>query len=296
MLTFEYPFAFVIILFYIVGIKFLKAKKESFYFSNVKMLKFASKKKAILINLIKFITILSLSIALASPIKKDEISTSNSDGYEIALLLDASGSMRRDNKFEVVKKIMSDFIDKRQSDALGLAIYADFAYTAVPLTYDKESIKRLLERIEIGMVGVNQTALYEALFLSSNLFKGSKAKNKIIILPTDGFDNATSIPIETAIQTAQKYGIKVYTIGVGTLRDFDPEILKKIADETGGNYYHASSNNALEQIYSQIDSLEKSEIKSQRYTKKTYYFEYFLGLAFVMMSALFLLTNRKVYV
>ena len=165
--------------------------------------------------LLKFFTIIALTIALASPIQEDEVIVKNDKGYEISLILDASGSMQEYNKFGIVKAIVEDFIDKREHDKLALSIFADFAYVAVPLTYDKKSIKRLLSRLEVGIAGKQRTALYEALFLSSNLFKTSKSKEKIAILLTDGMDNTNTIPLDVAIKTAKKYNIKVYTVGIG---------------------------------------------------------------------------------
>ncbi|NLK67527.1 MAG: VWA domain-containing protein [Campylobacteraceae bacterium] len=297
MITFEYPFAFGIILLYIIALFFFKPKKEAFYFSNVKMLKSATKKQGFLVKALKFLIILALSTALASPIKKDTISTSESSGYEIALMLDMSGSMQSMNRFEIVKSILSDFIDKRENDVLGLSVYGDFAYIAVPLTYDRESIKRLLDRIKLGMVGT-KTALYEGLFLTTNLFKDSTAKNKIIILPTDGVNTVNSVPVETAIAMANKYGIKVYTIGIGAEDNYQAEamsiILGFIAKNTGGKHYYSTGTaESLQEIYDDIDKLEKSEIKGDRYSKKTYYFEPFLWIAFGLMVVLFLVTNRK---
>jgi Ca-activated chloride channel family protein len=187
-----------------------------------------------------------------------------------------------------------DFVDKRKKDKLGLTIFADFAYVAVPLTYDKKSINSILEKINVGIAGVSRTALYEALFMSSKLFKNSKSKNKIAILLTDGVDNADSIPLKVAINTSKEYGIKVYTIGVGREGyDFNSNVLKKISEETGGKYFSATSNQDLIDIYKNIDKLEKSEIKSNKYIQKTYYFQYVLFLLVLLFASLFILKNRS---
>ncbi|HHB93830.1 MAG TPA: VWA domain-containing protein, partial [Campylobacterales bacterium] len=246
----------------------------------MQMLKIASKKSSLLSNALKIFTIVALVTALASPIKQDEVVNKSDKGYEISLILDASGSMQEYNKFDIVKGIVNDFIDKRKHDKLALSIFADFAYVAVPLTYDKKSIKRLLSRLEVGIAGKQRTALYEALFLSSNLFKTSKSKEKIAILLTDGMDNANTIPLDVAIKTAKKYSIKVYTIGVGRAgMDFNPAVLQKISKETGGKYFVGDSVEKLQNIYKTINKLEKSEIKADKYIKKSYYFQYFLALA-----------------
>lgn len=292
-ISFEYPYVFGLFILFFICLKFCKAKKIAFFFPNQALLQRASLKSRTAINLTKFLTILFAITALASPIRQDDIVVKNDKGYEISLILDASGSMRTNDKFGIVKDIVTQFIDKRKHDKLALSIFADFAYVAVPLTYDKKSIKRLLSRIDVGVAGLHQTALYEALFLSSNLFKNSKSKEKIAILLTDGMDNANTIPMEVAINTAKKYDIKVYTVGVGNAGDFNPNILNKIALDTGGKFFSANSVEKLKEIYKTIDKLEKSKIKTNKYVKKTYYFQYPLLFALLFLSIYFYLVNKE---
>ncbi len=291
--TFEYPYLLLLIIPFLLCFQYCKPKKLALLFPNVQLLKKATQKSRLTLTLLKFLIVLLTIIALASPIKQDEIVNKEDKGYEISLILDASGSMQENNKFGIVKAIVSQFIDQRVHDKIGLSIFADFAYVAIPLTYDKKSIKRLLSRLQVGVAGVNRTALYEALFLSSNLFKTSKAKEKIAILLTDGIDNTNTIPLDVAINTAKKYGIKVYTIGVGTPGDFNPEVLQKIAKATGGKYFSANSVQKLQEIYKTIDRLEKSEIKSNKYIKKSYYFAYPLTLAMLFLLLYFYLLNKE---
>jgi len=292
-LTFEYPYIFVLLLVYILCIKFCKAKKMAFLFPNQALLQKASLKSSIFVNITKSLIVIFLVISMASPVVEDSVIVNNDKGYEISLILDASGSMKEANKFWIVKDIVEDFISKRKHDKLALSIFADFAYVAVPLTYDKISIKRLLKRIDVGVAGMRQTALNEALFLSSKLFKTSKSKEKIAILLTDGVDNTDTIPLDVAIKTAQKYGIKVYTIGVGNVGDFNPEVLQKIASKTGGKFFSANSVQKLQDIYKLINTLEKSEIKANKYVKKTYYFQYSLFFAMLFMVLYFYLVNKE---
>ncbi|WP_121628076.1 vWA domain-containing protein [Poseidonibacter antarcticus] len=291
--TFEYPYAFLILILFYLCLKFCKAKGISFYFPNLALLQQASRKSMLLINSLKFLTILFLIIALASPIKEDNVVVRNDKGYEISLILDASGSMQEANKFNIVKDIVTDFVNKRENDRLGLSIFADFAYVAIPLTYDKNSIKRLLSKIDVGIAGRQRTALNEALFLSSNLFKTSKSKNKIAILLTDGMDNTNTIPLKVAIKTAKKYGIKVYTIGVGSVGDFNPAVLKEISSQTNAKFFHANTIQGLKDIYSTINKLEKSEIKADKYVKKTYFYQYFLAFALLFFLAYFYIVNKE---
>jgi len=292
--TFEYPLVFLLFLLFFICSKFCKQKGISLYFPNMMMLEKASQKSRWFLNGLKILAFIFLVIALASPIQEDTVVVKNDKGYEISLILDASGSMSEYNKFKIVKEIVEDFVDQREHDKLALSIFADFAYVAVPLTYDKKSIKRLLQRLEVGIAGKQRTALNEALFLSSNLFKTSKSKEKIAILLTDGMDNAETIPLEVAIKTARKYAIKVYTVGVGNAgRDFNPAVLQQISKETGGKYFAANTIEKLKEIYSIINTLEKSEIKADKYVKKTYYFQYLLALALLFLLSYFVVANRE---
>ncbi len=288
----EYPIALIIPFIFLICLKYCKPKFLAIFFPNTDILKRAARKRSVFLNILKFLTILLLSISLASPIKEDEIVTNENRGYEISLILDVSGSMAQYNKFKIVKSIVSDFIKKRKNDKLALTIFADFAYVAIPLTYDKQSIQRLLDKIDVGIAGTHRTALYEALFMSTKLFKNSKAKNKIAILLTDGMDNAGTIPLDVAINTAKKYKIKVYTIGVGGRGEYNPYVLREIAKETGGKFFEADSADRLKRIYNEIDKLEKSEIKTNKFVKKSYYFQYPLFLAILFMSILIILNTN----
>ena len=292
--TFEYPLVFLLFLLFFICTRFCKPKGISLYFPNMMMLEKASKKSRWFLNSLKILAFIGLVTALASPIQEDTVVVKNDKGYEISLILDASGSMSEYNKFGIVKEIVEDFVDQRKHDKLALSIFADFAYVAVPLTYDKKSIKRLLQRLDVGIAGRQKTALNEALFLSSNLFKTSKSKEKIAILLTDGMDNTDSIPLEVAIKTAKKYGIKVYTVGVGNAgRDFNPAVLQQISKETGGKYFSANTIDKLKEIYTVINNLEKSEIKADKYVKKTYYFQYLLAFALLFLLGYFIVANKE---
>lgn len=291
-LTFLYPYVLLLLVLYPICTYFCKEKSQSLYFSNMAMLQTATKNQGYILKVLRFLVFFFLVIALANPIKKDDMFNNERDGYEISLIVDASGSMIQNDKFIITKEILSDFIQKRATDRLALSIFADFAYVAVPLTYDKNTFTYLLNILEVGIAGQNQTALYEALYLSSNLFKESISRNKIAILLTDGIDNANTIPIDVAISVAKKYGIRVYTIGVGGVGDFDPNSLKEIADATKGKFYQATTKEELKKIYNEIDMLEKSKIKTDQLIKKTYLYQYPLDIAIGLLFLL-LLINRK---
>jgi Ca-activated chloride channel family protein len=290
---FEYPFAFLFLLLYFVCKKFCKQRNEQLIFPNMKIFKQVSQKQNYLVSVLEFLAVLLLTIALASPFKQDAVVIDKDKGYEISMILDASGSMKEYNKFGIVKDIVTEFVDMRKHDKLGLTIFADFSYVAIPLTYDKDSIKRLLSRLDVGIAGTQRTALYEALFMSSKLFKNSKAKEKIAILLTDGVNNVDNIPLDVAINTAKKYGIKVYVIGVGNRGDYNPMVLKRIAKETGGEFFEANSVEKLKKIYEVINKLEKSEIKVDKYIKKSHYFQYPLSAGLLLMLLYFFTRNRR---
>ena len=292
-IVFEYPYLLLLIALFFGCERFCKAKRRRLIMPNLPMLKKAAQQQSLLVNVLKFLMIALLATALASPIKEDEIVLQHDKGYEISLLLDASGSMEQYNKFGIVKEIVLDFLKKREHDKLGLTIFADFAYVAIPLTYDKKSISELLEKINVGIAGRQRTALYEALFMSSKLFKESSAKHKIAILLTDGMDNAGTVPLDVAVNTAKKYGIKVYVIGVGGAGDFDPAVLQQIARETGGKFYEAGSGERIREIYDEIDRLEKSEIKANKYVKKHYFYQYPLGAAIAVMFIYIFVRRRR---
>jgi len=292
-IMFEYPFAFLFLLLYFVCKKFCKQRNEQLIFPNMKIFKQVSQKQNYLVSVLEFLAVLLLTIALASPFKQDDVVIDKDKGYEISMILDASGSMKEYNKFGIVKDIVTEFVDMRKHDKLGLTIFADFSYVAIPLTYDKDSIKRLLSRLEVGVAGTQRTALYEALFMSSKLFKNSKAKEKIAILLTDGVNNVDNIPLDIAINTAKKYGIKVYVIGVGNRGDYNAMVLKRIAKDTGGEFFEADSVEKLKKIYEVINKLEKSEIKVDKYIKKSHYFQYPLSAGLLLMLLYFFTRNRR---
>lgn len=290
--TLQYPWALGLIVLFLFCERLCRAKTQRLVFPDTALLRSLSRRSGSMQYVLKLLIFALLALALASPIKQNEVSIRNDKGYEIALILDASGSMQQMNKFDIVKGIVQDFVDKREHDKLALTLFADFAYVAMPLTYDKQSLQQLLSKINVGIAGTQRTALYEALFMSSKLFKESDAKEKIAILLTDGVDNTSQIPLDVAINSAVKHGIKVYAIGVGGRSDYNPAVLRKIAESTGGKFYEAGNVERLKRIYSEIDTLEKSEIKADKYVKKHYYYQYPLGAALVVLI-LFILSRRR---
>ncbi len=291
--SFEYPFALTLVLAYILLEIYAPARLRSLMFPNVQLLKRLSRGSSYAVQAVKFLLFALLAIALASPVKQNDIVMQNDKGYEISLILDASGSMEQNSKFAIVKEIVLDFIQKRKHDKLALTLFADFSYIAVPLTFDKKSIDLLLRKVDVGIAGTQRTALYEALFMSNKLFKNSHSKHKIAILLTDGVDNISKVPLSVAIKSAKKHGVTVYVIGVGSRGDYDAGVLKKIARESGGKFYEANSAKKLQEVYAQIDSLEKSEIETKKYVKKEHFFQYPLFGALIFLMILIALRRSR---
>ena len=259
-----------------------------------------------------------LIIALARPQAGQKESEIITEGIDIMLSLDTSGSMRaldfklddlRADRLAVVKKVVREFIEKRRNDRIGMVLFGDNAFTQCPLTMDYGILLRFLERIEIGMVG-DSTALGSALATAVKRLRDTPGKSKVVILVTDGRNNAGKISPDTAAKIAKTYNIKVYTIGVGiegespflmdTLFgkryayqkvDLDEETLKEIAGITGGQYFRATDTASLEQIYEIIDKMEKTEAKTKEYMEYEELFTRFALSGLLLLLAEFILAN-----
>ncbi len=293
--VFEYPYVLLAIVIFIICAIFCKAKFDAIIFPHAALLPKGAK-RSLLVSILKWISIISLIVALMSPVIENKIEIEKNRGYAIGLLLDISRSMDAPgyvNKFAIVKKIVREFIKKRKHDQIGIVVFADFAYVASPLTYDKSMLLKILDHLEVGMAGNRYTAIYDALFFGGKLFVHSNAKSKVIVLLTDGENNTQSVPLDVSLRLLKKYGIKVYTVGIGGDGDFNRLELERIAKATGGKFFAATSKEELKQIYATIDKLEKSEIKSDKYIQKSYLFEYPLFLAFFTLLLYLYIINKR---
>lgn len=229
--------------------------------------------------------------ALARPRTVDvSTKTSSTKGIDIVMAIDVSASMlARDlepNRLDATKSVAEEFVKGRSGDRIGLVVYAGESFTKTPITSDKAIVLKALEDIEYTNVLQSGTAIGSGLATSVNRLKDSKADSKVIILLTDGVNNSGFIDPNTASELAVEFGIKVYTIGVGSNGmalspigmtgngrlqfgnvpvEIDEALLKQISDATGGQYFRATDNEKLEEIYSQIDQLEKTDIEEFRY-------------------------------
>ncbi len=241
--------------------------------------------------LLRLLALSALILAMARPRTVDiSNETKTTKGIDIVMAVDVSGSMLakdlKPNRMEALKKVASNFVQQRPNDRIGLVVYAAEAYTKTPVTSDKAVVLDAVNSIKYDRVLQDGTGIGMGLTTAINRLKESKAKSKVIILLTDGVNNSGFIEPETAADIAEQYGIKVYTIGIGTngMAEFpyaiapngqflfrmmqveiDEKLMRSIARKTGGKYFRATSNSKLIQIYSEINKLETTEIEELKY-------------------------------
>ncbi|SFV30957.1 vWA domain-containing protein [Thermoflavifilum thermophilum] len=249
-----------------------------------------------------------LVMALARPQTTDVLQNVNSEGIDIIICLDISGSMLAQdfhpNRIEAAKAVAKNFIEHRPNDRIGLVIFAGQAFTQCPLTIDHDFLIQQLEKVHSGLLE-DGTAIGDGLATAVQRLRESSAKSKVVILLTDGVNNMGLIDPMTALQIAKTYGVRVYTIGIGThgvapypvpmpgggtqLQDMpvqiDEALLQKIARQTGGEYFRATGNTSLRRIYDQIDQMEKTKIQVSSFTQ---YADVFFPLAMAAAVLLFL--------
>jgi len=248
--------------------------------------------------ILKFLALVGMITALASPVLIDKNDPMNRKGIDMVLSLDASGSMSasgfdhrsRQSRFEITQKIAQDFVMRRSEDNIGVVLFGDFAFIASPVTYEKEIVSEMIGYLSYGMAGEN-TAIGEGIAMGIRALENSKAHSKVIVLLTDGDHNSGRISPKEATQLAVERGIRIYTIGIGAKGDFNSAMLKEIALQGAGEYFSAHDKEELEDVYRDIDALERSRIKSKAYLQKEYYYYYPLLLAFTAM--LILLSRRR---
>ena len=263
--------------------------------------------------ILRSLALIALITALARPQSALSWQNSTTEGIDIIIASDISGSMLAEdfkpNRLEAGKNIAIDFIKDRPDDRIGLVIFSGEAFTQCPLTIDHDVLINLFKDIKNGMVD-DGTAIGMGLATAVNRLKDSEAKSKVVILLTDGSNNGGSIPPLTAADIAKKFNIRVYTVGIGKKGyalypiqtpygvkyqevkvDVDEVTLNKIANTTGGKYFRATDNEKLKGIYEQIDKLEKAKIDVTQYHKKTECFLPLAILALFLLLAEFLLKN-----
>ena len=265
-----------------------------------------------ILYVLRSLALAALIVALARPRSSSEITkTKTTEGIDIILSIDMSSSMLakdlKPNRIEALKRVASHFIEQRTSDRIGIVVYSGESYTKVPATTDKSVVLQALKDIKQGEID-DGTAIGMGLGTAINRLKDSKTKSKIIILMTDGVNNTGVIDPLSAAELAKEYGIRVYTIGIGTNGkalspvaynpdgslqydmvpvEIDERLLTQIAEATGGHYFRATDNQKLAQIYTEIDKLEKSKIEELKYYQHKENFRLWALLALVLLAAEF---------
>jgi Ca-activated chloride channel family protein len=263
--------------------------------------------------LLRFLAITLLIIVVARPTLSNSIRNETTEGIDIVLAMDISGTMLaedlRPNRLEAAKRVATEFIVERPNDNIGLVVFAGESFTQCPLTTDHAVLVNLFSGIKYGIIE-DGTAIGMGLANAVSRIKDSKAKSKVVILLTDGSNNAGEIAPLTAAEIAKTFGVRVYTIGVGTrgmarypvqtpvgIRyqdmpvDIDEDMLRQIANMTGGRYFRATDNENLKAIYTEIDQMEKTKIAVKEYKKKTEIYLPFAVVAFLLLVAELILKN-----
>lgn len=261
---------------------------------------------------LRMLGLIGIIVAMARPQSSSSSQSITSEGIDIIVSLDISSSMlAKDfdpNRLEASKQVALEFIDGRPQDRIGLVVYSGESFTQCPLTTDHSVLKNLFENVRNGMIE-DGTAIGSGLSTAVSRLKNSDAKSKVVILLTDGSNNSGEVPPITAAQIAKTFGVRVYTIGVGTNGEalspvqafqgqyiyrtvpvkIDEVTLKEIAEITEGQYFRATDNQKLREIYKEIDQLEKSKVEVTEFRKKTEEHRPILYASFVLIMLTFLL-------
>lgn len=306
----EYLFLLILLIPYIVWYVLRHKKSDaSLQVSDTSMYKNVPKSyKVYLIHapfILRILTFIFLVLVLARPQSTNSWKNSEVEGIDIMLAIDVSTSMLAEdlqpNRLEAAKDVAAEFINGRPNDNIGLTIFAGESFTQCPLTIDHAVLLNLFNGIQCGIIE-DGTAIGMGIANAVTRLKDSKAKSKVIILLTDGSNNRGDISPLTAAEIAKAFGIRIYTVGVGTNGtapypiqvggsvqyvnvpvDIDEDVLTQIAGTTDGKYFRASSNTKLKEIYKEIDQLEKTKLNVKEYNKRQEEYKLFALLAFLML-------------
>lgn len=259
------------------------------------------------VHVFRLLALAVLIVALARPQSKSKSSSKNIEGVDIVMAMDISGSMLAEdfspNRLEASKQLAQEFVKARTNDRIAVVAFSGEAYTQCPLTIDHGILANRIRQLKSGLIP-DGTALGDGLAVSINRIRQSSAKSKVIILLTDGVNNAGSIDPLTASDIAKTYGIRVYTIGVGTQGlapypyktpfgiqyqnvqvEIDEPLLRQIAQETGGSYFRATSKDKLKSVFEEIDKLEKTKIEVLSFEHRAEAFKPLVWIALILLLA-----------
>ncbi len=286
---------------------FRRRREAAIKFSDISLLRNVRRSRRVknrkILYALRLLALILLIIAMARPQAGKKTTEVSSEGIDIMLALDVSGSMKAEdfkpmNRLIAAKEVIKDFVQGRQSDRIGLVVFSRQSFTQCPLTLDYSVLLNFLEQVDFGMIE-DGTAIGMGIANAVNRLRSSDAKSRIIILLTDGINNAGEIDPLTAAQIAKTMGIRIYTIGAGKPgkalypvddptfgrryvqidNELDEKQLTQVAESTGGKYFRAKSEDMLKNIYQQISELEKTKFKIKEYLQFDQYFPYFLMAA-----------------
>ena len=293
-----YLFLLIIIpIIYIYNKKFTENNEGTIQISSAKLFSEKIKRKGLIrkniLLIFQYLTLLLIIIALSKPRIIDSLKETKMDVIDIVLVMDISSSMLATdflpNRLEAVKKTAKNFIEERISDRIGVLVFAGESFIQCPLTVDKDVLLSLMDEIQVAEQSYDGTAIGMAIANATNRLRHSDAKSKVMILLSDGSNNAGELDPLTSADLAAKFGIKIYTIGAGTNQDvsfipgrgyirneIDEVTLQSIAKRTNGQYFRATNVSGLKDVYNTINALEKTEIEVKQYTRYKELFGWFL--------------------
>lgn len=320
-MTFEYPLYLLFLLLLVPAIVWYVLRNRYYTaeirFSSTKAFEGMKKSPVVYLRHLPFILGMLASalliVAIARPQKTDNWSNKTTEGIDIVMAVDISGSMLAEdlkpNRLDAAKQVGVNFIGSRPNDNIGLVVFAGESFTQCPLTVNHAELINLLQGVQFGMIE-DGTAIGSGLATAINRIKDSKAKSKVVILLTDGTNNMGEIAPVTAGEIAKTFGIRVYTIGVGTrgkapypfrtpygiqYQDIDVDIdeptLMQIAELTGGRYFRATDTKGLQAVYDEIDALEKTKIDVKEFSSKEELYHLFALAAFICLLCDVVLRN-----
>jgi Ca-activated chloride channel homolog len=311
-MTVAHPY-FLLLLLLLPLLAWLKGRRgqpPAFLYSSVKLVEGLTNvrrsRAGMFLAALRWLVLALFIIALAQPRLSKSTTQVKASGIDIVCALDLSGSMntpdyivngRQASRFHIAQAVLKKFIGGRPSDRIGLAVFAVQAFIASPMTLDHDFLIENLDRLDIGSINAERTAIGDGLATAINRLRDLKSKSKIIVLMTDGGNNSGKIDPLTAAQAAQALGVKIYTIGLGNAEivqqmglpaDYlpDTDTLQKIAAMTGGKFYRANNTEELTVIYAEIDKLEKTEATVSKYTEFKELFSWLIaaGLALLLIE------------
>ena len=320
-MTFAHPWLLLLLLLLPLAawLKGRRGSSPAFVYSSVKLvagLAGARRSRAgNFLAALRWLALALLIVALAQPRLMKSTTEVKASGVDIVVAFDMSGSMisedfvvkgERVNRFNMARSVLKKFIDQRPNDRIGLVLFASQAFIGTPLTLDHDFLQENLDRLEIGAIEQNSTAIGDGLGTAINRLRDLKAKSKIVILMTDGQNNSGKLDPLLAAEAASAMKVKVYTVGIGEHGtapmpvfmngqkvgyqnvpvDVDEDTLQKIAGKTGGKYYRADNAERFRQIYAEIDKLEKTDATVKKYTQFDELFPWFVagGLALLLLE------------